>query len=656
MKLLKSYRDMLAAMEVFESPNAVLHWLGGNSKEMNDSNILKVSAKLSNQKVTVPVVLPTEEILGREEDYLSVKFNPLAEHMFAKANSEIQTKLNILAAGRFLKMSIQVITDLIALSMKPELHEGLDPDLFEIISKLSTPKRDSTGQKAVDFVNKVLVHASTLRGINSPLRMKIHHNVSNEGKVYHRACTFESHLLNEVFKEKPYGMSPPNKFAAGMLQELVTRTFGYLVNKATAYHEGKEAPTFFAFVKAFKNAGYYFNFVSNMLGSHGAVDNKVDIDWIDDMVKNGYSYYRKELAIPFQGNVGPIVEETDGSDTPRTGAPEVQNGQVAAAHNDPVSRPAPVVQPPVVQTQQVAQPVNTQVKPMMTLNDLANAGTSRTMTRPGAFELNATLTKPSSRPQETAQPALHASHQQSTGGLQIQRAAQPQAHAGGLQVQRTTQSLGADEAYLMDYKNQPLKKIDGSFFIVKKKDVPNFPVGQACNAMRQPEWNQDGTPKLVEVNPNQQAMPGMMPGMMPGAMDPKTMWMQQQRMQQMMPGMMPGVLPGAMPGMMPGMPGVMPGMMPGGYPPGTMMQPGMNGNVMMPQYNPAMMPGVNMLLPPAQQQQFQQPQYNPYPTMMPQANQQMVAVQTPMGMVMMPSNNTVNLAPNAQVHTARPTI
>ena len=74
MKLLKSYRDMLAAMEVFESPNAILHWLGGNSKEMNDSNILKVSAKLSNQKVTVPVVLPTEEILGREEDYLSVKF------------------------------------------------------------------------------------------------------------------------------------------------------------------------------------------------------------------------------------------------------------------------------------------------------------------------------------------------------------------------------------------------------------------------------------------------------------------------------------------------------------------------------------------------------------------------------------------------------
>ncbi len=653
MKLLTSYRKMLAAMEVFESDNAVLHWLGGNDKNMTEATAIKVTAKLGGSKVTVPVVLPTEAILNQEEDYMSVKFNPLAEHMFAKANSEIQTKLNILAAGRFLKMSIQVITDLIALSMKPETHEGLDPDLFEIISKLSTPKRDSTGSKAVDYVNKVLVHASTLRGVKSPLRMKIHHNVTNEGKAYHRACTFESHLLSEVFEEKPYGMTPPNKFAAGMLQELVTRTFGYLVNKATAYHEGKEAPTFFAFIKAFKNAGYYFNFVNGMLGSHGAADNKVDIDWVDDLVKNGYSHYRKELAIPFQGNVGPVVEETDGSDTPRTGAPEVQNGQLAAAHNGPASRPAPVVQQAPAAQPQVAAPVTTPVKPMMTLNDLASAGTTRTMTRPGAFELNATLAKPTARPEGVAA-APQQSAQQSSGGLQVQRTTQqPTAHTGGLQVQRTTQSLGSDEAYLMDYKNQPLKKIDGSFFIVKKKDIPSFPVGQACNAMRQPEWNQDGTPKLVEVSNNQPAMPGMMPGMpgMPGAVDPRQMWLQQQRMQQMMPGMMPGVLPGAMPGM-PGMPPMMPGMMPGGYPPGTMMQPGVNGGVMMPQYNPAMMPGVNMLLPPQQPQL--QPQYNPYGGMPQQ--QQMVAVQTPMGMVMMPSNNTVNLAPNTQVHTARPTI
>jgi hypothetical protein len=484
MKLTDIYKGILSSLGVVigDDPNPYLYFTGGKPNVPEDGNGL-LQTTLHGKREVLPIIFPTPTILAIEEDYQSVKFNPMAESFMAKAPSEVQNRLVMVAGGRIAIAATAVMQGLAEFILQPELHGNCDPALFEIIQRAPVVKKDTVIKKTHAFISSVIKSQTGIAGQNALGRFKLDRHIEANGQKYGRGCQYIPTARKWIGQEVVMGIKRPNQQAGQIMDLIFEAVLGEGANKAFAVTSERVAPYFEVFLASFYAMATHLNRLATLLKLTG--HNLAYISGTLPKMSDLEQAYLRDMRIPFPGNVGPLDEQ----------ASEV------SVEPEVYVQPEPIVEPqteddddePPFEIEKETTPVATMINPANTGSPYAHIRARKEAAAPVA-----------SQPAETTSP------------LVIEKPNQPaqvKQHNGPLRIEKPNLKV-----QLKDAMGRPMTYADGSPFMINERDYPKTPVMQkATNGVL--EFDQTGTPKLVEFNPHQQPqhMGYPVPGAYPGA-------------------------------------------------------------------------------------------------------------------------------------------
>ncbi|AXH70822.1 hypothetical protein [Vibrio phage BONAISHI] len=574
MKITKIYEAITSAFGIVMDENRQLHWTCGMPVK-DAKSLIKVT--LREKKATLPIVMPDKNILRQDEDFKAIKFNPMAESFMAVSPPEVVQRLVVDAGTRVAVSMSGIMNALLEYSLNQDLHATADPAIFELIKDVPTINKDTTAKNIHKYVTAVLGLHNGAVGKNALGRFKLEKAVSHEGKTYAYGCRYIPVFEKHIGQAKVLGVKRPNQNAGLVLDNIIRQ----VIKPVLAISDTKTAPSFTVLLTAFDMMAKHLNRLATLLKLDA--DPLAYIDFKMPDMEEMYKLYVKEMRIPFPGNVGVL--------DPALAVAEDQQQEEVLENAEPVVAAAPeptvTTSEPVVETKQPEKPkVNydpNQPYAWLNKNDTAQA-TAAPVQSPQSSTPNTVDLSPKKSETATATPST------------------------GLAVKKNPLN---EMVHLKDATGRPLVNVDGSPFLIDKKDVPSKPVMQEMNG-HMPLFNQQtGAPMLIEA-PAANA-PGMLP---PGTVtngipgqpnatvnpnDPYSAY-RQGKTAQMMAAANPYMQP-------PGIPNGMPYAQPNGY---VHPMPG--------QYNPYAQPAYNQAQPSYNQAvnnynpygQPAQGQYNPY--------------------------------------------
>lgn len=338
MKLSDLYLSLTAALDVF--PNEEAKYLCANYGE----EIIPITVPVTRdgQTVNLPMIIPDDEVMKMEEDGTTIKFHPYAESPFG-GQSEVLNRLIILASGKLCTTVIDLVDQLINISVNFEESDKYSNKTMQLIKGMPSVKKDKSREKILDYARRVFKANTAITGKHPLLRLNVGRRERDDIKAL-RWCELSLPVLKDEGDLRIFGVKAPSKLAYDTVYSAFATVLGHssLTEDNKAFLNGtlsQTAPYFQAFLLTLKEATEHFNGILAAMGRQGNKSAKLAVDWfglLDDPDK-----LVKEIPVPFEGNVGKAdgksnsIANSEGASAPKATPVSVELN----------SKPAPIQEP-----------------------------------------------------------------------------------------------------------------------------------------------------------------------------------------------------------------------------------------------------------------------------------------------------------------------
>lgn len=465
MNLIENYNKLMEAMGITVDPESAQLSLSYDE----DVIPVSVSVQRGDNTETLPVVLPTREVLKKDEDGLSIKFHPFSESPFA-AQSEVLNRLVMLAGGRVC-MSVQgLVAAVIEASLSYEKHGDYSNSLMRLIKDMPSVKKDKPRLAIQKYADRVMQAHNGIRGPHTVLRFNLRRNQTVGEETFIRYTQLSTPVLDSDEDEmRIFGVKAPSKVAF----QTVLRAYQAVLGESYfgCGTNSRTAPYFQSFMGSFLAVCEHLNKVAKKMGRHARKEFRIDTSWSE--LYTEAETLSKELSIQFEGNVGSTNNDAkesrnaEGASAPKASSINIELNRPAAT---PAKKPAVSVAPVAVVEEVVEEPVMSTEKkiefPVSPFRKQANPMMQAAQTQ--------TVAKP--QPTKVNQPAGHfnksnvqAPEVKKSSAVVVNPASQQQSQPS---PSRITVQPRVRQIHLHDSLNQPLYLANGQEWMVNENEAP----------------------------------------------------------------------------------------------------------------------------------------------------------------------------------------
>ena len=472
MRLTTLYKKLLQSADVVENENGCLSMAYGGTQ----TPVLATINRLGTQ-VTLPIVLPTQEVIDAEEDGTLVKFHPFAESPFAD-QSEVFNKLQILLSGRVCAVVQGLVITVINTTVSGNVGGESSNELLQLIRDIPSVDKPKAQEKVIKFADMIAKRHTSITGQFPVVRFNVGRRKRNDIEAIRWAELSMPVLDTDEEDMRIFGVKAPSRTAFNVVMEayravLPTPSVEGHISACLAGTNSTTAPYFISLLKSYLSVVKHLNEVARTLNIESSDELITATDWKTLITKA--ETLTNEIDIDFEGNVG--ISTGKAADLSNT------TGTVAEAA-------APVVvemeEPEVFE---VPNPQHPREEKIMTSNHPWRKKTARVMNtrHVSSPETSATVAEvtPVKKSRMLAPEKPRAIHQtQST-------------HTSS---RRLVPEKMRSEKQLMDSLGQPLIYSNGEPYMVTREEEPNILFIVKTGPNGYPEFKEDGTPRITEID------------------------------------------------------------------------------------------------------------------------------------------------------------
>lgn len=516
MKLLQSYTAILDSFGIHAEEEG--SFLRSTHPVTGDTTPLMVTVARNSDMVTLPVVLPTKEVLKLEEDGTLIKYHPMGESVF-RGQSEVLNKTVMLAGARVCMVTQCLVQTLVNLSVDTDLHSELSPGAMKLIEQMPLLKSANSKSNLSKYWSSLVKRTTGIKGEFPICRFHLERTGELDSNTYSRICRLRPVVLEQP-EGRIFGLVGPT---AGT-RESVLAAYTLVLGESGQFAAGsnsKSAPYLFALLRCYGAVLTHLNKLVKTLSKH--LDKKLltsNVEWIKD-IDNMDGYFKSELDIQFEGNIGitssnataakAAEEDIVGRPTAvKINKPGVKIAAPVTTQHKPVQVPVAAQPAPALPetTVAVTKPVTNSDEGLDLNSILANAcapmqqaisSSPAAYSAPAVFSKVAAAAAPEVRPAPVHQAAPVVAKVRNSVATQ---AAPAQSHTGVQYTAASARPAAAPQSMtvqLSDAYNKPLFLADGTPFCVNMADVPQVQLVQSLDRLNRPMFNTDGTPVLEEL-------------------------------------------------------------------------------------------------------------------------------------------------------------
>lgn len=520
------YKPYLNDISVSINPDTQQLYIGTNESPTP----FTVNVAVDEAARNLPVVFPTDDIVGLQEDFTTVKFNPAAESSF-RGMSEVMLQLVMFTRAQACLLTKVLIDHTVRMITDRELT--LTDSQLELFSEITAPKTAASAASTINFMEQVLKASTGIRGKRKLVNLQIERG--RGGATYLRAARYSIPAANETDDTTIFGVKKPNKAALAIVRGVMQLLVPLEPNH---YTSSQSMPYLTVLMKSYAAVLDHLKSIASIVQCDpDGMFSKLDVSW-SEHIDNLDTLYSEDLPIAFAGNIGSstnkdqptqgthvrAVTEAEVSDPPPWNedvtkvVAEVASVQPTQTTQAPQPEPVPdpVPRKPVMLSdnhrsttmhneyaQQAAAPVNVGRVNVPEHLRLANRqAKSQAAAPPATVAPQQAAQHPSGANGNVVPPTPKvAPAQPQAPGQPPQMAAREQPAPG---TNQPPQLAPSNRVHLHDSCNprNPFYTRSGQPFMVEERDVPQVLIAQAVGQGGIDMYNQDGSPRIVQINPD----------------------------------------------------------------------------------------------------------------------------------------------------------
>ena len=242
--------------------------------------------------------LPTDKVLRLKEDPTVVKFHPTGESCH-RLPSEVYNRLEKLVLAKVNTLFISAANTIFDVSMHSDCHDACSLDAMELI-------RDSSGEyksQHVTYWNRIqkLVGERLATEHMGAIGFSMVRNKQLNSKRYNRIMSVTDSLADELEKEQPFDIKPPNKVMPDRLRAIYGHVLNFDVANGTNCNR---CPNLEVLLATYGDmALHFYKIFPAFEGAKDIEDELVDVSWIKE-IKHLAKMHSRDLDIELPGNIG----------------------------------------------------------------------------------------------------------------------------------------------------------------------------------------------------------------------------------------------------------------------------------------------------------------------------------------------------------------
>lgn len=549
MNTIEHFKSHLSTLGIYPTEEGVLEmWTGFGDKRQPTQ--LLVPIRRGDEQISLPIMLPNEEMILGTDDKSHIAYCPLSENPFL-GQSEVYNRLLVWTQLRLASAMLNIIPALTKMAID---HDGKKkptaPALEMLAGMPNIPKSKSAKRDLQNYLSKVILKAEEVLAANALIKLKSERvkegfkGVNIVGPAqndYLRAVRIMTHAFQ---KEGLFGVKPPRPNIARAAEDIFKTLLGTDGNSEIVVGVSGHpvAPYYFAYLHAYSYMANHLHNLIDILETNGYLEpgriEQFHLDWYQSE-NDIYADYESELNINFEGNTG--LAGRNKKDISNTSVQHSEPTQIELRKPEPVQEEVieqaaeqktdnglapgyvlhPLTQMPVREDllpPQYAKQSRGQTKHIQPMDDspyqnrTQNMNTQDTLNQLNRHMPNLGRKKPEAAPvtaqstqqvrapepvqQQAAQPVARPKPkaEQSTMKPAVRPAQRPEPSPGKVAVRRAAEM----PIHVVDCLGNPLFYINGAPYCLKPSELPDVKFVQAVLPNGQPEFSSDGSPVLEE--------------------------------------------------------------------------------------------------------------------------------------------------------------